>query len=68
MSRAWYYKAAALGEIRMVTVRQRGAMHGARLVVYDSVADYICRSAQVVTTREKPALAPTQRPINFHQS
>jgi hypothetical protein len=46
LSRAWYYKAAALGEIRMIAVRQRGALRGVRLVVYDSVADYIRRSAE----------------------
>lgn len=45
MSRAWYYKAESLGEIRMVSVRQRNALRGARLVVYDSVADYIRRCA-----------------------
>lgn len=44
LSRGWYYKAAALGEIRMVAVRQRNALRGVRLVVYDSVADYIRRS------------------------
>lgn len=49
LSRAWYYKAASLGEIRMVAVRQRGAVRGVRLVAYDSVADFIRRSAQSVT-------------------
>lgn len=44
LSRAWYYKAATLGEIKMVAVRQRGALRGVRLVVYDSVADYIRRA------------------------
>lgn len=69
LSRGWYYyKAAELGEIRMVSVRQRGALRGVRLVVYDSVADYIRRSAQVVASPEKPALALTQLPINFVQS
>lgn len=46
LSRAWYYKAATLGEIRMIAVRQRGALRGVRLVVYDSVADYIRRAGQ----------------------
>ena len=46
LSRAWYYKAAALGEIRMIAVRQRGALRGVRLVVYDSVADYIRRAGE----------------------
>ena len=46
LSRSWYYKAAALGEIKMVAVRQRGALRGVRLVVYDSVADYIRRAAE----------------------
>ncbi len=44
LSRGWYYKAAALGEIRMVALRQRGAVRGVRLVAYDSVRDYIRRS------------------------
>jgi hypothetical protein len=44
LSRGWYYKAAATGEIRMVALRQRGALRGVRLVAYDSVADYIRRS------------------------
>lgn len=44
LSRGWYYKAAAAGEIRMVAVRQRNALRGVTLVVYDSVAAYIRRS------------------------
>jgi hypothetical protein len=44
LSRGWYYKAAALGEIRMVSIRQRNALRGVRLVVHDSVIDYIRRS------------------------
>jgi hypothetical protein len=50
LSRAWYYKAASLGEIKMIAVRQHGAVRGVRLVVYDSVAEFIRRSAQVVTS------------------
>ena len=46
MSRAWYYSAAATGEIKMISVRKRNAMRGVRLVVYDSVHDYICRAAE----------------------
>lgn len=46
LSRGWYYKAAAVGEIRMVAVRQRGAVRGVRLVAYDSVCDYIRRAAE----------------------
>jgi hypothetical protein len=38
-------KAAASGEIKLVSVRQRNALRGVRLVVYDSVADYIRRSS-----------------------
>jgi hypothetical protein len=45
LSRGWYYKAAGLGEIKMVAVRQRGALRGVRLVVYDSVCAYIHRAA-----------------------
>ncbi len=52
----------------MIAVRQRGAMRGLRLVVYDSVADYIRRSAQAVTGLEKPALALTQLPISIPRS
>jgi hypothetical protein len=44
LSRGWYYKAAAAGEIRMVAIRSRGAVRGVRLVVYDSVLSYIRRS------------------------
>jgi hypothetical protein len=46
LSRGWYYKAHAAGEIRMVAVRQRGALRGVRLVAYDSVCAYIHRAAQ----------------------
>lgn len=45
LSRGWYYKFAALGEIKMIAVRQRGALRGVRLVCYDSVAAYVRRSA-----------------------
>ena len=45
LSRAWYYKAAGLGQIKMIALRQRNALRGVRLVVYDSVVDYIQRSA-----------------------
>src|SRR5258708_11990523 len=44
LSRGWYYKATAAGEIKMVAVRQRGALRGVRLIAYDSVVDYIRRS------------------------
>src|SRR5580698_764546 len=44
LSRSWYYKTAALGEIKMVAVRQRGALRGVRLIVYDSVVEYIRRA------------------------
>ena len=47
LSRGWYYKAAGLGEIKMVAIRQRGALRGVRLVVYDSVCAYIHRTAQM---------------------
>ena len=51
LSRGWYYKAAALGEIKMVAIRQRGALRGVRLVAYDSVVDYIQRSMDVDATK-----------------
>ena len=59
LSRAWYYKAATLGEIRMIAVRQRGALRGVRLVVYDSVADYIRRAGQeaALSVEASPAMA-----------
>lgn len=44
LSRGWYYKATAAGQIKMVAVRQRNALRGVTLVVYDSVAAYIRRS------------------------
>ncbi len=55
LSRGWYYKAAALGEIRMVALRQRGALRGVRLVAYDSVCDYIRRSTSE-STRGRSAI------------
>ncbi|MBE2212688.1 MAG: hypothetical protein IAE82_02375 [Opitutaceae bacterium] len=45
LSRAWYYQAAARGEIKTVAIRRRGTIRGVRLVVYDSVRDYIRRSS-----------------------
>jgi len=44
LSRARFYKAEALGEIKMISVRQRGALRGVRLVVYDSVRAFIRRA------------------------
>lgn len=44
LSRGWYYKAEAAGEIRMVAIRNRGAVRGVRLVAYDSVLDCIRRA------------------------
>jgi hypothetical protein len=52
----------------MVAVRQRGAVRGVRLVACDSVADYIRRSAPMVASPTKPALAVTQLAISFEQS
>jgi hypothetical protein len=52
----------------MIAVRQHGAMRGVRLVVYDSVADYIRRSAQAVTGLKKPARALTQLSSSLPQS
>ncbi|MGH7995105.1 MAG: hypothetical protein ACREFX_02010 [Opitutaceae bacterium] len=46
LSRSWYYKFATLGEITMVSIRQRGALRGVRLVAYDSVTAYVRRAAQ----------------------
>src|SRR5687767_5191300 len=63
LSRGWYYKAANAGEIKMVAVRQRGAMRGVRLVVYDSVADYIRRAAWSATAPRSPASTASQLPI-----
>jgi len=57
LSRAWYYKAATIGEIRMIAVRQRGALRGVRLVVYDSVADYIRRAGQEAAASVEPGPA-----------
>jgi hypothetical protein len=51
LSRGWYYKAAASGEIKMVAIRNRGAVRGVRLVAYDSVLDYIRRSMDSVTAK-----------------
>jgi hypothetical protein len=67
LSRGWYYKAHAAGEIRMVAVRQRGALRGVRLVAYDSVCAYIRRAAQTdgpasagdMSGRDRSAFAAT---------
>ena len=55
LSRSWYYKAAASGEIKMVSVRQRNALRGVRLIVYDSVTAYIRRAGAA----ETPAIVQT---------
>ena len=54
LSRGWYYKAAELGEIKMVALRQRGLLRGVRLVVYDSVCDFIRRAAAADQSRTAP--------------
>jgi hypothetical protein len=49
LSRGWYYKAEKRGEIKMIAVRQRGAVRGVRLVAYDSVfmpTPGLCRVAR----------------------
>ena len=51
LSRAWYYKAEALGLIRMVSLRQRGATRGIRLISYDSVVGYIRQAMTCDTPR-----------------
>ena len=51
LSRGWYYKAAAPGEIKMVAIRNRGAVRGVRLVAYDSVLDHVRRSMDGVTVK-----------------
>jgi hypothetical protein len=55
LSRGWYYKTAALGEIRMISVRQRNALRGVRLVEYDCVADYIRRASEVAPRKAEKA-------------
>lgn len=67
LSRGWYYKAYAAGEIRMVAVRQRGATRGVRLVAYDSVADYIRRAARSADLSLHGATAP-RVPVTFEES
>ena len=70
LSRGWYYKAAALGEIKLVAVRQRGALRGVRLVVLDSVVAYIRRSedAGEKPISAVPVIARPQSPVEFQQS
>jgi len=55
LSRGWYYKTAALGEIRMISVRQRNALRGVRLIEYDSVAAYVRRAGEP-SIPEQPAM------------
>jgi len=59
LSRGWYYKAAALGEIKLVAIRQRGALRGVRLIAYDSVMDYIrCSMGNAAdTSRSHPVVS-----------
>ena len=68
LSRGWYYKAHAAGEIRMVAVRQCGALRGVRLVAYDSVCDYIRRAAGTAAAPAKHVLTASQLPIPFEES
>jgi|SRR5882724_12893029 len=56
LSRGWYYKAHAAGEIRLAAVRQRGALRGVRLVAYDSVCAYIRRAAQMTEASVQSSL------------
>ena len=44
LSRGWYYKASAAGEIKMLAVRQRNSLRGVRLIKYDSVVAYVRRA------------------------
>lgn len=67
LSRGWYYKAHAAGEIRMVAVRQRGALRGVRLVAYDSVIGYIQRAARIATAPVKSVPMAAQLPIAFDE-
>lgn len=62
LSRGWYYKAAASGEIKMVALRQRGALRGVRLVAYDSVCAYIRRASQAVEVSPPTVAAFAQLP------
>jgi len=39
----------------MIAIRQRNALRGVRLVVYDSVADYILRAAAPAAETATPA-------------
>ncbi len=76
LSRGWYYKAAASGEIKLVAIRQRGALRGVRLIAYDSVLDYIRRSMgnATVTKVKQMELLPestiptTSRSANLSQT
>jgi hypothetical protein len=45
LARSWYYQAAAQGEIKLVSLRHRGAIRGVRLVSYDSVLEHIQRAS-----------------------
>jgi hypothetical protein len=58
LSRGWYYKAEAAGEIRMVAIRNRGAVRGVRMAAYDSVMDYIRRAMGEGASRKPVNSAP----------
>lgn len=50
----------------MIAVRQRGALRGVRLVVYDSVIDYIRRAGEAPKKLSIPTTAnPTQTSLDF---
>ena len=41
LGRSKIYELLSDGEIKSVSLRKRGQMHGTRLISYDSIADYI---------------------------
>ena len=60
------HPASTSGEIKMVAIRNRGAMRGVRLVAYDSVLDYIRRSmdgavGKNVASAESASAAPAEQ-------
>ncbi len=60
LGRSFLYRLAAEGEIRTLSVRQRGAARGVRLIKLDSVFQYLARvekeSEAQGTTQDVPAV------------
>jgi hypothetical protein len=46
LSRGFLYALASEGKIKTISLRERGKARGVRLIVYDSLIDYIRKAAE----------------------